>query len=198
MPRRGSRLSLSARFGRAVRTVAVVTVAGLLVSGAEAVMATSPAVAAPAAVERVGSRPDRASAASAARAQGSRVKVDGEGSLQSETFANADGSLTTEAYAQPSFRRAGTARDGRSWVPVTAALSGAGSAADPFVADGLARKVTVGRAASGLLSVDVPGGAVSLSAAGLRLGAPARSGSTVSFADAATDTDLQLVVGANG
>ncbi len=201
MPRRGSRLLSSARFGRVVRAVAVVTVAGLLVSGAEALLVTSPAVAAPAAsaaVERVGSRPDRVSAALAARAQGSRVKVDGEGSLQSETFANPDGSLTTEAYAQPSFRRAGTARDGRSWVPVTAALSGTGSAADPFVADGLARKVTVGRAASGLLSVDVPGGAVSLSAAGLRLGSPVRSGSTVSFADAATDTDLQLVVGANG
>ena len=206
MPGRGSRLSsfgFSGRLRRLVSPVAVLVVAAVVGSGAEAVVApaasAAPAALAGAAVpERVGSRPDRVSASAAARVQGSRVKVDGEGSSQSETFANPDGSLTTEAYTMPSFRRAGAGRDGGSWVPLTGALAGAGSAADPFVADGLARKVTVGRAAAGLLSVDVPGGAVSFSAAGLALGAPARSGSTVSFADAATATDLQLVVGPAG
>ena len=179
-----------------LRPVVVVTAAVMLVSMAEAVSPVAPvAVAAPAAqVERVGSRPDRASAALAARAQGSRVKVDGDGSVASETFANADGSLTAETYTVPSFRRGGAKRDGTAWVPLSPVLTGTGAEADPFVADGLARRVTLGRAAGRVLAVDVPGGSVSFSASGLRLGASSRSGSTVSFADAAADTDLQLVV----
>jgi RHS repeat-associated protein len=185
------------------RPVAVVTASVLLMSGAEVVAAStmSSATAAPAAaapVERVGSRPDRVSAAAAARAQGSRVKVDGEGSPSAETFVNPDGSMTAEAYSLPSFRRAGAARDGGAWVPLTGALAGTGTADDPFVADGLARRVTLGRSAAGLLSVDLPGGPVSFSASGLTLRSPSRSGSTVSFSDAATDTDLQLVVSPEG
>jgi RHS repeat-associated protein len=180
------------------RALAVVLSAVLLTSLAEVVVEPPPAAAAPAPpTERVGSRPDRASAALAARAQGSRVKVDGAGSAWGETFANPDGSLTAETYTAPSFRRDGAGRDGAKWVPLTAALSGSGSAGDPFVADGLARRVTFGPV-DRLLAVDVPGGSVSFAASGLRLGAPTRSGLTVTYPDAATDTDLQLVVTPGG
>ena len=194
-------MSFSRRSRRVVGPLVLVTTAALVVSGAEAVLVAGPAVAAPkpaAAPERVGSRPDRVSASAAARAQKSRVKIDGDGSPSEQTYANPDGSLTTESYTLPSFRRAGAGRDGAGWVPLSGALSGAGSAADPFVADGLARRVTVGRSAAGLLSVDVPGGSVAFSAAGLSLGTPSRSGSTVTFAGAAAGTDLQLVVGPDG
>lgn len=182
-----------------MRPLTVVTVGALLLTGVEAVAGTA-ASAAPvtAPAHHIASRPDRMSAVAAAREQKSRVKVDGEGTVQAETFANPDGSMTAESYTLPSFRRAGAGRDGTSWVPLSGALSGAGTTTDPYVADGLARAVTVGRTAARMLSVDVPGGAVSFSAAGLRLAAPERTGSTVSFADAATDTDLQLVVGPAG
>ena len=118
------------RFRDLVRPFAMLTAAALLGSLVEVVASTgmaSPAAAAPAPVERVTDRPDRVSALAAARAQGSRVKVDGEGSAVAETFANPDGSLTSEAYAAPAFRRDGAKRDAGRWVPLSAALSGAGT-----------------------------------------------------------------------
>lgn len=156
MPRRGSRMPFSGRFRRLARAFAVVistalvvtTVDAVTVSPANAAPPVPPSAAAPSAAapaERIGSRPDRVAAAAAARAQGSRVKVDGEGSPRSETFVNPDGSFTTEAYQQPAFRRAGARRDGASWVPLTAALTGSGTASEPLVADGLARRVSIGR-----------------------------------------------------
>lgn len=198
MPFRRSRAPFSGRSKRLVRPFAVVTAAVLLLSSAEAMIshaAAAPgAAAAPAPPERVTARPDRVSALSAARAQGARVKVENEGSAKSETFANPDGSLTAETYGEPSFRRDGDKRDAGRWVPLSAAISGAGTAADPFVAGGLARKVTIGRDAASLLAVDVPGGAVTFSAAGVDLGAAVRSGSTVRYPDAAAATDLELAV----
>jgi hypothetical protein len=101
--------AVSVRLRRFVRSVAVVTVASLVVAGVDATLAGPPAAAdpAPAATAPPGSvaaRPDVASAAAAARAQGSRVKVDDAGSPAPETFANPNGSVTTEAYGRRAFR----------------------------------------------------------------------------------------------
>jgi hypothetical protein len=81
---------------------------------------------------------------------------------------------------------------------LSAAVSGAGTSVDPATAPGLPWPVTVGRSSSRLVEAVLPGGTVAFGTAALRLRAPTRSGSTVTFPDAATDTDAQLVVGPSG
>lgn len=203
MARRRFCLSSFGRLRWLVRSAAVVTAASLVLAGVDATLVRPPATAAPAAAAApapgsIAARPDVASAAASARGQGSRVKVDGAGSPASETFANPDGSVTTEAYGRRAFRRGGVHRDGSSWVPLAAQLSGSGTAADPFIADGAARRVTFGQSAAAMLSVDVPGGPVTVSASGLALTTPTRSGAAVTFPGVAADTDLQLEAGAVG
>ncbi|WP_238161880.1 RHS repeat-associated core domain-containing protein [Kribbella antibiotica] len=82
--------------------MAAVTAFALLITGLEA----SQAVAAPAAdpvppVAKVASRPDIVSAALTARSQGSRVEVESMRSETDSTWANPDGTMTTEAHAVP-------------------------------------------------------------------------------------------------
>jgi RHS repeat-associated protein len=137
--------------------------------------------------------PDLESARRQAAAQGSRVEVSASGTASSETFVNPDGSLTTVAYAAPSFRRSGVDRRGTGWVPLSAAISGAGTAADPWTLPGLAWPVALGRSADALVSVALPGGMVSIGAVGLQVGRPVRDGQTITYAGVAADTDLQLV-----
>jgi hypothetical protein len=86
VPSRDSRVPFSGR----VRPTLVLTIAALVLSGAEAVLMAGPATAAPTppGAARVVSRPDQVSAVAAARAQKSRVKVDGAGSPSEETYAN--------------------------------------------------------------------------------------------------------------
>ncbi|MDX2973376.1 RHS repeat-associated core domain-containing protein [Kribbella solani] len=83
--------------------MAVVVSFALLVTGMEA---QETAVAAPAAdpkpaAARVDSRPDLVSAVVSARSQGSRVEVESLRSETSSTWANPDGTMTTEAHAAP-------------------------------------------------------------------------------------------------
>jgi RHS repeat-associated protein len=111
---------------------------------------------------------------------------------------NPDGSYTTESYTAPSFRRSGLARGGAAWEPLSGTVTGAGSVADPWTAAGLAWPVTLGRSASELVSVAAPGGAVSIGATGLTLGAGTRAGQTITYANVATATDLQLVTSGAG
>ena len=187
-----------------MRPVVLVVAATLVVSSTAGVVSTSgtapvsTASAAPEPVAVVSQRPDLVSAGLAARRQGSRVKVASAGSAESETFANPDGSVSTEAYAEPAFRRDGARRDGDRWVPLSAAVSGSGTAADPVVAAGLPWPVTVGRSSARLIEAALPGGSVAFGTSALQLRSPARSGSTVTFPDAAVDTDAELVVGPSG
>jgi hypothetical protein len=181
---------------RRLRPTALVA-AGALVLGVVEGVVPAVAAAAPAPATRaaapVDSAPDQVSAALAARKQGHRVLVDGVGSPRSRTYANPNGSYTLESYPTAAFRR-----DGDKWVPLSGALTGAGTGSAPFTAAGLARPVTLGGTAATLMAIDVPGGAVTLSAPGLRVGPAARSGSTLTYGGAARDTDLQLAVGADG
>jgi RHS repeat-associated protein len=142
--------------------------------------------------------PDLQSAARRAAAQGHRVRVSASGTSRSRTYANPDGTLTIESYAAPSFHRSGADRRGATWVPLSGAVTGAGTAADPLRVPDLARPVTLGRSAAQLVEIATPGGTVTLGAAGLRLGAPARAGATTTYAGVATDTDLQLVTSPSG
>ncbi|MEU8221448.1 RHS repeat-associated core domain-containing protein [Kribbella sp. NPDC048915] len=93
-----------------VRFVAVIVSFALMVTGLEA---QEPAAAAPAAdpkpsTAKVDSRPDLVSAVVTARSQGSKVEVESLRSETSTTWANPDGTMTTEAHSAPiRFKSAG-------------------------------------------------------------------------------------------
>ncbi|WP_241996363.1 RHS repeat-associated core domain-containing protein [Kribbella antiqua] len=103
------------------RFVAVLVSAALLVSGLEA---RQPAEAAPAAdpkpaAPKVNSRPDVVSASVTARSQGSRVEVESMRTATSTTWANPDGTMTTDAHTAPvRFKAANGA-----WSPVDLTLA---------------------------------------------------------------------------
>ncbi|TCO41051.1 RHS repeat-associated protein [Kribbella antiqua] len=95
--------SQRARVQKFPRIVAVVVSAALLVTGLEA---HQPAEAAPAAdpkplATKVDSRPDLVSAVVTARAQGSKVEVESLRTETDTTWANPDGTMSTEASAAP-------------------------------------------------------------------------------------------------
>lgn len=89
-----------------VRVVGVLSAATVL-AGGMAVPAAPAAAAQPAAVvpapaaQVVASRPDGLSAAVSARAQGSRVEIEAERTETSTTWANPDGTRTTEVHGGP-------------------------------------------------------------------------------------------------
>ncbi|WP_241999188.1 RHS repeat-associated core domain-containing protein [Kribbella sp. VKM Ac-2500] len=85
------------------RAIAAVVSLSLLVTALEA---RQPAEAAPAAdpvpaAQKVSSRPDLVSAVVTARSQGSKVEVESMRSETATTWANADGTMTTEAHTAP-------------------------------------------------------------------------------------------------
>ncbi|MEU4607481.1 hypothetical protein AB0F43_31230 [Kribbella sp. NPDC023972] len=85
------------------RIVAVVVSAALLTTGLEVrqlAEAAQTAVPKPQ-VAKVASRPDLVSAVVTARSQGSKVEVESMRSQTSTTWANPDGTMTTEAHAAP-------------------------------------------------------------------------------------------------
>ncbi|MFI7064207.1 RHS repeat-associated core domain-containing protein [Kribbella sp. NPDC050124] len=102
------------------RIVAAVMALALVVAGLEG---QQPAQAAPVAdpqpaAAKVSSRPDLVSAVVTARSQGSRVEVESMRSETSTTWANPDGTMTTEAHAAPiRFKAANGA-----WQPVDLTL----------------------------------------------------------------------------
>lgn len=98
--------SLFLRWGegrsQSVRTVALLVAAGVLTT---AQVAAEPASAQPATAQKAtapvphkSSAPDVVSASMTARAQGSRVLIDGLTTVSDRTWANPDGTLTTESY----------------------------------------------------------------------------------------------------
>ncbi|MEV6985707.1 RHS repeat-associated core domain-containing protein [Sphaerisporangium sp. NPDC051017] len=117
-PGRG-RARLKAGVAALALAVGVSSLPGVPVASAASVSRVTKRAAAP---ERVTERPDRVSAALAARLQGSRVLISGETTESSQTYANGDGTFTVETVS-------GVARvqkDGR-WTPVDPRLSDAGN-----------------------------------------------------------------------
>lgn len=122
--------SLFLRWGegrtRSVRTVALLVAAGVLTT---AQVAAEPASAQPATVQKAtpavphkSSAPDVVSASMTARAQGARVLVDGLTTVSDRTWANPDGTLTTESY-QGAVR---TQNEDGTWAAVDLALEAQG------------------------------------------------------------------------
>ena len=103
------------------RIVAAVMALALLVTGLDG---RQPVQAAPAAdpqpaAAKVASRPDLVSAVVTARSQGSKVEVESMRSETSTTWANPDGTMTTEAHAAPiRFKAANGA-----WQPIDLTLA---------------------------------------------------------------------------
>ena len=95
--------SWRARVQKYLRIVAAVVAFALLVTGLEAQQAAAAAPAADPkpAPAKVASRPDLVSAVVTARSQGSKVEVESMRSETSTTWANPDGTMTTEAHAAP-------------------------------------------------------------------------------------------------
>ncbi|MEV0827310.1 DNRLRE domain-containing protein [Nonomuraea rubra] len=83
----------------------------------------------PAQAQSAAERPDRASAGTAARAQGSRVLVSGETTESSLTYANPDGTLTTELT-----NGIARVRQNGRWVPVDTTLAEQGGVLRPRAA----------------------------------------------------------------
>ncbi|MCU1669464.1 MAG: hypothetical protein JWP40_2391, partial [Blastococcus sp.] len=88
------------------RVVAYTAVVGLLASGlvtidAVASPVTQPAAASPAQAHTPLTRPDLMSAALTARSSGQRVEIVAAEDALSTTYANPDGTLTTESHAAP-------------------------------------------------------------------------------------------------
>jgi hypothetical protein len=116
-------LSVTMRAHKSLRSAAIVgVIVTLLLNSAytaEAIAAspTSPPWPESPPVQIAAERPDRVSAALTARLQGSRVLITGETTESTLTYANADGTLTTEAVT-------GVARvkQGDRWVPVDTTL----------------------------------------------------------------------------
>jgi RHS repeat-associated protein len=113
--------SQRARVQKFPRIVAVIMSMALLVTGLEG---QQPAQAAPEAdpqpaAAKVSSRPDLVSAVVTARSQGSKVEVESMRSGTSTTWANPDGTMTTEAHAAPI--RFKTANG--TWQPVDLTLA---------------------------------------------------------------------------
>lgn len=106
---------------RSMSIVAVIASAALAITMLEPAVASGPAadvVAAADDVRKVESRPDRVSAMATAQRQRSRVEDESARTPTTATFANSDGSWTTEAYA--GVVRAETDED--AWVPVDASV----------------------------------------------------------------------------
>ncbi|WP_219495494.1 DNRLRE domain-containing protein [Nonomuraea coxensis] len=100
----------------------------LAAENASAVAQTSPTPtgAATPAVQPVSERPDRVSAALAARLQGSRVLVSGETTETTLTYANPDGTTTLEASSGPV-----RVKRGESWAPIDTSLVAADGVLKP-------------------------------------------------------------------
>ncbi|MFL6098563.1 MAG: DNRLRE domain-containing protein [Actinomycetales bacterium] len=175
---------------RYTRLVTFATAAALVLSlgdlGATGAPARAAAGAGASAQAKVTSRPDRVSAALAARLQGSRVEVSGLRTERSETWVNPDGSLTTEASPTP--QRVQQA-DG-SWVPLDLNLQ--------TTKDGFAPKASI---ADVTFSAGGAGAAVLFARGSRKLGlswskalpAPTISGSSATYA---INENMSLVLSA--
>ncbi|WUH91013.1 phospholipase A2 [Streptomyces sp. NBC_00433] len=134
---------------------------------------------------------DLPSARLMARLQHRRIEVLGERTDASQTFVNADGTLTYTAYAEPKW----TLRGG-SWVDLDATLrSGADGGVAPVASEsGL---VLSGGGAGALASMTVDGRKVVLTWPS-RLPVPTLSGATATYENVLDGVDLQVTAGSTG
>lgn len=137
-----------------------------------------------AAAPPVNERPDLVSAVLTARAQGTRVEVSGERTESSTTYANPDGTFTTESFSGP----VRTRKNG-AWTPIDTRLTDTGESVTPTAAiaelnlsdGGTEPFAKVARGARGLaMSWQSP------------LPAPKLKGDTAVYANAVSGGDLEV------
>ncbi len=93
---------------------------GVLSTPAHATDATSSNASSPVAI--VDSRPDRVSAAQTARAQGSRVEILSEHTASMRTWANPDGTITSQVFSGPNW----VVQSDGSWADLDTTLVASG------------------------------------------------------------------------
>lgn len=141
---------------------------------------------------KVTERPDRVSAMVTATAQKSRVEDLSARTPTTATFANPDGTWTTESYA-------GVVRsktDADTWVPVDAAIEKSGKAFEPKAAPFAARFSDGGDKAVG--SATTPAGSTITVGWPTRLPVPQVQGEQLTYPDAAVGGDLVVTSNGNG
>lgn len=171
-------------YRRAVSVTSIlVTLAGLaLVPTAPVVAAQSGEVAVPAV--KVDSRPDRVSAMATAAAQGSRVEDVSARTPTTTTYANPDGTWTTEAYA-------GVVRskvDDGTWVPVDPSLEKVAGQYEPKAVPDRAGFSDGGDRSVG--SVAAPNGSAIGVGWPTKLPTPQVNGAQLTYPNAAPNADL--------
>jgi RHS repeat-associated protein len=186
--RSGSGGRWSARLAAGLAVVVTATVAPALTTRRTAAAAPPvPVVAAPARVECPKDRPDVASAAVSAKLCGGRVEVSGLISETSQTWVNADGTLTSERHLGPV-----RVRQGDAWVPADFTLRRLpdGTVASKAHPRGL--RLSGARLDAGehdLVTVGVGDSAVSVAWAG-RLPEPVLEGAKATYREVLPSVDL--------
>jgi hypothetical protein len=175
-----------------LQTLAAVLCLSVLVVGLD----TRPAAAAPAdqpapspapAVPAASSRPDLVSARIVAAASGSRVEVTSMDTEASTTWANPDGSLTTDYSTTPVRMRA----DDGSWTPIATKVSAPAADGSLSVADNpLAPTFAADAASARAVTVDTDRGSLSMGLKGAGHAEVVGKGSTASYDDVLPGTDL--------
>lgn len=179
-----ARLSVARAIAPVVSTALVIGACQILAVGSAA-----PANAAPAGrVELVAARPDPVSAMSTARAQGKRVEDLGQRTESTVTFANPDGSWTTEAFSGLVRSKA----DEDTWVEIDPALrSAAGSTGKGFEPKAVPFEVLFSKGQGRkLASVSAEGGSALSVAWPSDLPTAVAADDKLTFPDAASGSDL--------
>lgn len=189
---RSSFLSSRRRPSAPRTAVALATALAVIGSGLVAVQVATPPVRAAVAATATSpaEKPDLVSARLAARLGGHRVEITGERTETASTFANPDGTLTTETAARPVRVRRGT-----DWVPVDPTLVAANGAVSP-------RATTVGLALSGGGAGDLVRLSAGRPTLALRwphpLPTPVLSGASATYPDVLPGVDLKVTADVAG
>src|SRR3954468_3750829 len=116
----------------------------------------------------------------------------------SQTEVHADGSRTLRLYQNPAFTQDG----GAGWRPVSNELiPNVAISTAPLVAPSLPlafRPMTFGRSAQELVTLNMGGSQVALSSPDLSVSLPSVQDGRLTYANAATDTDLTLEAAGSG
>jgi RHS repeat-associated protein len=99
---------------------------------------------------------------------------------------NADGTVTTQLFATPAFRRTGAI-----WSPIDTTVRPTNTPAEPFAANGALRPIRFGASSSHIVELGLDGGPVTISAPTLAISTPDSIQGGVSYRNVAADTDLQ-------
>lgn len=99
---------------------------------------------------------------------------------------NADGTVTTQLFATPAFRRTGA-----TWSQIDTTVRPTNTPVEPFAANGALRPIRFGASSSHIVELGLDGGPVTISAPTLAIGTPDSIQGGVSYRNVAADTDLQ-------